>query len=210
MIDEAAKGPEVLPGRTAHSEPTDLDLMARIVQRDRVAIETFYDRYASRAMGLAVRILNDRAAGEDVVQEAFWRVWAHAASFDAQRAQPSAWLLSIVHHLAIDEVRRRQSRPPLRDIDADDDQVLEFPDQSQDVQATVLASLNGATVRAALVDLPDAQRQVIELAYFEGYTRQEIATRLNQPLGTIHTRARLALAKLKQVLNGNWSGEMGS
>jgi RNA polymerase sigma-70 factor (ECF subfamily) len=175
--------------------------MARIAQRDRGAIETFYDRHAGRALGLAARILNDRAAGEEVVQEAFWRVWSRAASFDAQRAQPSSWLLSIVHHLAIDEVRRRQSRPPLRDLDAENDDLQELPDESQDVPATVLASLNGAIVRAALFALPDAQRQVIELAYFEGYTRQEIATRLNQPLGTIHTRARLALVKLKQLLN---------
>lgn len=179
---------------------TDADLMARIAGRDKLALEELYDRYAAAAMGLALKMLGERNIAEEIVQEAFWRVWKRATTFELQRGQFTAWLFGIVHNLAIDEMRRRRVRPNTISTDTDEDSILELPDHAVDVAASAFQSVTGEAVRLALKKLPDAQRSVIELAYFEGLTHQEIATRLNEPIGTIHTRARLALQKLKETL----------
>lgn len=182
------------------SAVTDADLMARVANRDKRALEELYARHASAAFGLALRMMGERNSAEDLVQEAFWRVWRRAGTFELQRGQFAPWLLGIVHNLAIDEMRRRRARPNALSTDADDEALMELPDRDADVVETVLVQVNAAQVRAALRELPDAQRQVIELAYYDGLTHQEIAARLNEPLGTVHTRARLALQRLRQNL----------
>jgi len=179
---------------------TDAELMARVAARDKRALEDLYDRYAAAAMGLALRMLGERNAAEEIVQEAYWRVWKRSSTFELQRGQFPAWLFGIVHNLAIDELRRRKVRPNTVSTDADDEAVMDLPDPAMDVPETAFQSVTGEQVRWALGSLPDAQRNVIELAYFEGLTHQEIAARLNEPIGTIHTRARLGLLKLRELL----------
>jgi RNA polymerase sigma-70 factor (ECF subfamily) len=178
----------------------DAELMARVAQRNRDALESLYDRHAGVALGLAVKILGERATGEEIVQEAFWRVWQRAATFDHRRGDFSGWLLSIVYHLAIDELRRRRGQPPRAVLDANSEQTFLAQAGATDVTERAWSNVEHAQVREAVTRLPEPQRAVIELAYFEGLTRQEIAARLNEPLGTIHTRARLALAKLRDSL----------
>jgi len=178
---------------------TDSELIARVANRDKRALEELYDRYAASALGLALKMLGERTLAEEIVQEAYWRVWKRAATFELERGQFTAWLFGIVHNLCIDEIRRRRARPATLSTDSEDVAILDLPDVSMDVPASALQSVTGEQVRSALSSLPAAQRSVIELAYFEGLTHQEIAAQLNEPIGTIHTRARLALQKLRET-----------
>ncbi|MBI4671738.1 MAG: sigma-70 family RNA polymerase sigma factor [Chloroflexi bacterium] len=179
---------------------SDAELMARVAKQDKRALEELYDRHAAAALGMALKIMGERSAAEEIVQEAFWRVWKRAPTFELGRGQFRPWLFGIVHNLAIDELRRRRVRPNTISTDAADDARLELPDSEMDVAATAFANVTREQVRRALAGLPAAQRSVIELAFFEGLTHQEIAAHLNEPVGTVHTRARLALQKLRQVL----------
>lgn len=188
------------PGRMSSKPLTDADLMTRVAARDKRALEELYDRYSAAALGLALKMLGERNTAEEIVQEAFWRVWRRATTFELGRGQFTAWLFGIVHNLAIDEMRRRRVRPNTISTDTEEDAILDLPDRNMDVAEAAFSSVTGEQVRLALKGLPDAQRNVIELAYFEGLTHQEIATRLNEPIGTIHTRARLALQKLRETL----------
>lgn len=181
-------------------EITDEQLVARTARGDAAAFEMLYDRYASTAMGLALRIVADRALAEDVVQETFWRVWRNAASFQGQRGSFAGWLLGITRNLAIDLCRRRKVRPQASINPADETSIETLPDPAVDVAESAWTAIKQQQVQAALHDLPPDQRRVIELAYFGGLTRQEIAAKTGEPLGTIHTRARLALKKLRAAL----------
>jgi RNA polymerase sigma-70 factor, ECF subfamily len=179
---------------------TDDVLVARVAKRDKRALEVLYDKYAAAALGLAVRIAGEQSTAEEIVQEAFWRVWKRAGTYNVERGKFSAWLFGIVHNLAIDELRRRKSRANSTSIDLGDDTVAEIADIREDVAASAFQRVTGDHVRAALTTLPDSQRSVIELAFFDGLTHQEIADKLGEPIGTIHTRARLALQKLREQL----------
>lgn len=187
-------------GRMSAKPMTDAELMTRVSARDKRALEELYDRYSAAALGLALKMLGERNTAEEIVQEAFWRVWKRATTFELGRGQFTAWLFGIVHNLAIDEMRRRRVRPNTISTDAEDESMLDVPDPGMDVAETAFLRVTGEQVRRALKSLPEAQRSVIELAYFEGLTHQEIAARLNEPVGTIHTRARLALQKLRESL----------
>jgi RNA polymerase sigma-70 factor (ECF subfamily) len=192
--------PTATTGRMSAKPLSDAELMARVSLRDKRALEELYDRYSAAAMGLALKMLGERNTAEEIVQEAFWRVWKRAVTFELGRGQFTAWLFGIVHNLAIDEMRRRKARPNTISTDIEDDAILELPDVGLDVPEAAFQSVRGEQVRLALKNLPETQRSVIELAYFEGLTHQEIATRLNEPIGTIHTRARLALIKMREIL----------
>jgi RNA polymerase sigma-70 factor (ECF subfamily) len=178
----------------------DAELMARVSRRDKQALEELYERHAAAALGLALKMMGERNAAEEIVQEAFWRVWKRGATFELGRGQFTGWLFGIIHNLAIDEMRRRRARPSTVSTDTEEETLLELPDMEMDVAEAALLSVTGEQIRSALATLPDAQRSVIELAFYEGLTHQEIAARLNEPIGTIHTRARLALQKLREAL----------
>lgn len=179
--------------------PDDV-LITRIVARDCDAFSLLFDRYAGKALGFATRILGDQTLAEDVIQEAFWRVWQRAGSFDPARASLSTWLMGIVHHCAIDALRRQRCRITAVEIEEADHELRLTQDESADVAECAWLRMAGEQVRKALAQLPAAQRIVIELAFFAGFSRQEIAERLNEPLGTVHTRARLGMCKLKDML----------
>ena len=178
----------------------DAHLISAIAGGDSRALEALYDRYSATVFRMAMRILQQRELAEEVVQEVFWRVWRRSGSFDAERGRVTQWLFGIAHNLCIDELRRIRARPvPVYD-DSEHSIILQLPDERINVPDAVWAAEQRRTIQDALEHLPVAQRQAVELAYFSGWSHQEIATRLNRPLGTIKTRVRLGLQKLGSLL----------
>ncbi len=179
--------------------PSDENLVARLCDRDTTAFTILYDRHSRAAFGLACRLLGDPSAAEDVVQDAFLSLWRQAGSFQAQRARARTWLLSIVHHRAIDYLRGGAAREVQ---DATTLGGAERPDQSIDIARDVCAALEAAQVRHALTRLPHEQQQALTLQYFAGLTHREIASRLSVPVGTVKSRQRIGLLKLRTILAG--------
>ena len=178
----------------------DEQMLSAAASGDPAALEVLYDRYAPAVMGLAIKMLGDRAAAEEVVQETFWRVWRSAGTFQAERGTFAGWLFGIARNLIIDLCRRSKIRPQPALDEGEEQRIERAPDPGVDVAESAWTAIKHTQVRAAMADLPPAQRRVIELAYFGGMTRQEIATATGEPLGTIHTRVRLALQKLRETL----------
>jgi RNA polymerase sigma-70 factor (ECF subfamily) len=181
-------------------EVSDEQLVARAAQGDAASLEQLYDRYASAVMGIALRIVDDRALAEEIVQETFWRVWRSAQAFTSDRGAFAGWLFGIARNLSIDYCRRRAVRPQGSDAGGGL-QIEQVADPESDVAEAAWTSIKHQQVQAVLNELPIEQRRVIDLAYFGGLTRQEIARVTGEPLGTIHTRARLALRKLREALS---------
>jgi len=178
--------------------PDDAALVARVVAGDETALGRVFDRYGSLVFGLAKRVTRSAAAAEEITQEVFVFFWEHPDRFDAGRGSLRAFLGSIAHRRAVDVVRREVRRTAREDRVAgdpstDDAGVIDVADRAA---ATDVA----ARVRAAVAELPADQRQAIELAYFDGCTFREVATRLGIPEGTAKSRLRLALAKLANLL----------
>lgn len=174
---------------------TDPALVARIEARDADALALLYDRHSARLMGLAQRILGVSGEAEEVLQEVFLHVWRSAHTFDAARGSVLAWLLVATRSRAIDRLRARRpaSRGELKRLD-------DVPEAASplDVEGDSVAREWEAVCRAAIGELPAEQRRVLELAYFEGLTHVEIAERTDTPLGTVKTRVRLGLMKLRE------------
>ena len=184
------------------TEPlNDETLAAQVAQGDGAALEALYERYSSTVLGVALKVIGDQGAAEDVLQETFWRVWRSAATFQSQRGSFASWLFRITRNLAIDAYRRSNVRPQAMTGVADPESVLDqIADPDMNVAEQTQSILKNRQVRSALNTLSQVQRQVIEMAYFYGMTRQEIAEATGQALGTIHTRARLGLQKLREEL----------
>ena len=183
--------------RTASAtDDADRAVLVRLADGELDALEALYDRYKTMAYSIAYRITNDATLAEDVVQDAFLGAWRNAARYVEGRGSVKTWLLSIVHHRAIDAIRRRRPTTELPEIDAGLPDALTLPD----VWAEVSASLDSVTVREALVALSDVQREALELAYFGGLTQQEIADRTGTPLGTVKSRMRLGLLAMRRSL----------
>ncbi len=176
----------------------DEQLIMRVAAGDRRAFETLYDRYAATVFGVTMKMLGDRELAEDAVQEIFWRVWKRAASFDRSRAF-APWLFGIAHNYTIDELRRRRVRPQQVFEDEEHPILSDIPDETDVGEAAVLTDQR-RIVLEALDQLPEEQRQALLLAYFGGLTQQEIAQKLGNPLGTVKTRMRLGLQKLRTLL----------
>lgn len=180
---------------------SDEVLAARVAQGDKTAFETLYDRHASMVLGITLRITGEHVVAEDMMQETFWRMWQSADTYQPERGPFTAWLFRIARNIAIDTYRRRNVRPKDLTNSTDTDTVLDqMSDPDMNVPEQAQSNLIAQHVRNALKSLPSEQRQVIELAYFSGMTRQEIAKATGQPVGTIHTRARLGLQKLREAL----------
>lgn len=177
----------------------DEALMAQVAAGDSQALEKLYDRYAPVLLGVVLRIVQQRTVAEEIVQETFWRVWDKADTFDSAQGKFSTWMYSIGRRLAIDTTRRQKVRPEAAGSEAEEERMLRQPDNA-DVAETADLRIQQARVRSALAELTPDQYQVIELAYFKGLTRQEIAQLIDKPLGTVHTRARLGLQRLRSAL----------
>lgn len=186
------------PGTPA--DVPDNELVRRVGLGDTAALETLYSRYARVVYSFAARIVGDGLTAEDILQEAFVRAWSQAGTFRTVRGNFASWLLSITHNLAIDELRRRQRRPQRVDAIDGGDVLYGLLDEATNVEEAAEASLLRDRVQAAMSGLPEAQRIAVELAFYRGLSQREIAAHLDEPLGTIKTRLRLGMQKLKGAL----------
>jgi RNA polymerase sigma-70 factor (ECF subfamily) len=171
-------------------------LIASIAKRNRDAFSRFYDFYAPLIYSLALRMLKGQSDAEDLLQEVFLQVWRQATVYDVQRGSPEAWLINIARSRAIDKlrsIRRREKSFVL----TDDPAAAESPDN---VETSAGESETKLIMNSALANLPEAQRRVLELAYFGGLSQTEIAVRLAEPLGTVKTRMRAGIQRLRGML----------
>ena len=172
---------------------SDEALVALAARSEQSALAELYDRYGRVAYGLALRILRDEALAEDAVQDGFLTVWRSAARFMPDRGKASTWILTLVHRRAVDLVRREERRRA--------DSLERAPEQGGgSVEEDAWLRLRRERVQAALRQLPDQQREALELAYYGGFSQSELAEKLGQPLGTIKSRMFAGLARLRELL----------
>jgi RNA polymerase sigma-70 factor, ECF subfamily len=176
----------------------DEELMPWIAKKDAEAFEVFYDRHGGVSFSLAYRILGDRTAAEDCIQEAFISIWRSGARFDSTRGSVRSWTLSIVRNRAIDALRSKAGKAPK--LTFDDDAILEAREADERTEDEAMRHETADEVRGALSNLPDDQSKVIQLAYFGGFSQSEIANMLQVPLGTVKGRMRLGLEKIRGEL----------
>jgi len=176
----------------------DEELMAVVDRKQPAAFEVLYDRHGGAAFSLAYRIVGDRLAAEDVTQEAFLSIWRSNARFDRARGSVRSWVLSVVRNRAIDTLRRGAGNAPK--LDHDDETALEAKPAEERTETEALRRETSRELRGALRQLPDDQSQVIQLAYFGGFSHTEIAEMLGMPLGTVKGRMRLGLEKIRVQL----------
>jgi RNA polymerase sigma-70 factor (ECF subfamily) len=185
-----------------NADTGDEELMARVAAGDSAAFERLYDRYAPVVLGLVVRIVQDQAEGEEVLQETFWKVWTQADTFDPAKGLFKGWLFSIARRQALDLLRRRSVRPQAARDETEERRFEQAPSPEAGVPEAAEGAIAAAQLHDALDRLSVEQYQVLDLAYFKGFTRQEIARITGLPLGTVHTRARLGLQNLRSILQG--------
>ncbi len=182
----------------SYEDLDDSQLLSMIQQQDRGALEALYDKYGGAVYSLAMRMLSDSGAAQEVAQDTFFNVWRRASSYHSQRGKVTSWLFSIAHHRTIDELRRRrrdQSR-----VQHGVDLTNKASDGADDPVAYATAQYERSQLKDALHTLRVEQREVVVLAYFGGLTHSEIAKHLDQPLGTVKTRMRLGLRKMREAL----------
>jgi RNA polymerase sigma-70 factor (ECF subfamily) len=196
--------------RKHHAHLSDEALVALVARGDQDALAELYDRVSRVAYGLALRVLRDERYAEDAVQEAFLQVWRSAATFRADRAKASTWVLTLVHRRAVDLVRREERRQtdPLTD-DSTPGAATESTEEAAWLR------FERERVQTALRQLPDVQREALELAYYGGFSQSELAERLGVPLGTIKSRMFAGLSRLRELLDnpaeeGSWKPEFTS
>jgi RNA polymerase sigma-70 factor (ECF subfamily) len=182
------------------SAVSDADLITLVTQGDQDALGMLYERYSRAVYSFSLRIVGDAQVAEEILQEVFVRAWQQGGSYQSARGSLITWLLSITHNLSIDEVRRRKRRPQKADSEEPETILASLPDEGSDVEEEVWLSSLRVSIQDALQQLPAAQREAIELAYFQGLTQREIADTLGEPLGTIKTRMRLGMLKLREQL----------
>ncbi|HEX5875866.1 MAG TPA: sigma-70 family RNA polymerase sigma factor [Pyrinomonadaceae bacterium] len=175
----------------------DVELMKAIAARDEAALAQLYDRYRVIVFGLLMRILNNREEAEDVLQEVFLQVWRKADDFDENRGRPFTWLVTLGRSRGIDRLRTLASRERVAEAGA-----REVVEQVSDAATDAFKSEQRGLVNSALAQLPDEQKRPLMLAYFDGLTQSEIAARLGAPLGTVKTRMRTGLMRLRELLAG--------
>jgi RNA polymerase sigma-70 factor (ECF subfamily) len=178
------------------NQVTDKGLLQAIARKDDVALAALYDRYRLILFGLLMRILNSREEAEDVLQEVFLQVWRRAADFDEKRGRPFTWLVTLTRSRAIDRLRQLHSRERFVSSDSEF-----FVDSVLDPAQDAVRSEQRDLVAGALAELSEDQRRTLTLAYFEGLTQTEIAARLSSPLGTVKTRMRSGMIKLRELLS---------
>ena len=177
----------------------DEDVMHLVQEGDPRAFELFYDRHSGPAFSLAYRMVGNRAVAEDVSQEAFISIWRSRLRYQADRGSVRTWVLGIVHHRAIDALRRNAVHDKRR---ASAEGIEERFEAQEQTDTEAARREEQRTVRAALTELPDEQVRVIELAYFGGFSHSQIADQLDMPIGTVKGRMRLGLDKLRRSLVG--------
>ena len=188
----------------SNEQVADAQLAERVRAGDTDALGELYDRYASKALATAMRVVGGREEAEDVVHDAFVAVWRKIDRFDAQRGSLRAWLMTVVRNRAIDKVRARRAS-----IDVDDaDERSLLRTGPNPTWEDALSRASAGELLAAMAELPAEQRRAVELAYFEGYTYREVAQITEVPTGTANGRLRLALARLRESLGGTAAAPM--
>lgn len=182
--------------------PDDTQLIKLIVQAQSEALHELYDRYNRLVFSVACAIVGDRNVAEEITLDVFVQVWKRATTYRPDRAKVSTWLIAITRHHAIDILRWQKSRPETDSLNWDDISIQNGP-VAHNVEENVELTVQREKVREALDQLPEDQREALVLAYFKGYTQSQISEALQQPLGTIKTRIRLAMQKLRKLLNEN-------
>ena len=177
----------------------DVELLRLIANGDRSALEVLYDRYAGGIYSLAHHMLQEQGAAEEVTQDTFFKVWRRASTYNVKRGKVSGWLFSIGHHRIIDELRKRRRQKSMIYV-PDVEAVHRQEDESADPNEFAEKRMQGSRLRKALEALNPELKSVVVLAYYGGLTQSEIAKKLNQPLGTVKTRTRLALKALRENL----------
>lgn len=178
----------------------EIELLQQIARGDRRSFEALYDRFSGVLFSTAYRVLNNREAAEDVLQDVFVQIWDKAPLYDPSRGKPLTWAITLTRNKSIDRLRSTQRRNRLSDELEQEAESLEQFDDKSSVEV-VEAMEKGKLVRAAIGKLSPDQREAIELAFFSGLTQTEIAERLQEPLGTIKARIRRGLMKLREVLD---------
>jgi len=178
---------------------SEADLLARIADGDERALAALYDAMASLAYGLALRVVGDGDVAEDVVQDAFLRIWHRADRYEPARGAARPWILRVVRNVAIDRIRTRDARSRAETRSQTDAALAPVPEQPDE---TATRSERSRRLRAALAELPAEQRRALEIAYFEGLSHSEIAERERMPLGTVKTRIRDGVMKLRERFMG--------
>jgi RNA polymerase sigma-70 factor (ECF subfamily) len=183
------------------SELEDSELAALVATGSTEALEALYQRYSRVVMSFSSRMMGDRLSGEELVQEVFLKAWRQSHAYSASRGTYVTWLLSITHNLAIDEIRKRNRRPQRADSADPVLMLTNVTDDSMNTEATAELNEIRSVIDAAIQTLPKVQKEAIELAFHRGLTQREIATELGEPLGTIKTRIRLGMRKLRDYLD---------
>lgn len=176
---------------------TDAELIARLAFGDEAAFAELYDRYSNAVFGLAKRVTQSEARAEEITQDAFMKLWRNPGTFDASRAALSTYLLTLVRNASIDALRRERPTNSLLDDEGDP---LPIPSPDSGPLERAELQQTGVRVRAAMLELSDAHRQTVELAYFRGASREEISAEMGVPVGTVKSRLKYALDKLRNVL----------
>jgi RNA polymerase sigma-70 factor (ECF subfamily) len=204
--------PVVLPGDRADARDraaalaalSDEQLMAAVVRRDQPAFDVLYDRYAALVYSASLRVLGDPQLAEDATQDVFVRLWRRPEAYTEDRGRFLSWFMSVVRNRAVDELRsrgRRQRHEGANGPDGPEEALAGTPAHDGDPELEAEQGEARSAIRAALCSLPRDQRLVLELAYFSGMTQQEIALALHEPLGTVKTRIRLGMQKLRRALH---------
>ncbi len=180
----------------------DHQLLARVSAQEPNALDALYSRYASAVYSLAMFMLKDTGLAEEATQDIFLNIWLKSGSFKPDRGQPKTWIMSVAHHRIIDLIRSRRRTTAIT-VATDSEDLERIPAANLPIDEQVERKLERERIQKSLATLPDAQREVIRMAYFDGYSQSEIAALLNQPLGTVKTRVRLAMQKLRLVLQEN-------
>lgn len=173
--------------------PSDRELMQRVAASDQAAFAHFYDRHSPKVYGVLLRMLRGSTDAEDLLQEVFWQVWTHAPRYDPQRSEPLTWVVMMARSRAMDRLRA-SGRRRTADIESTE------PGSASEVAEDLDRSEAARQARECLAALPKEQKEAIQMAFYDGYTHDEIARRLGQPLGTVKTRIRLGMRKMRELL----------
>lgn len=183
--------------QTEQIQTTDVELLRAVARGDEQALAEIYDRYRVILFGLLVRILNSREEAEDVLQEVFLQVWRRAADFDENRGKPFTWLVTLARSRGIDRLRSLGARERVAQAGT-----REASELVSDAATDAFRSEQRGLVNLALAQLPEEQKRTLILAYFDGLTQSEIAAKLGAPLGTVKTRMRTGMTRLRELLAG--------
>ena len=188
-------------GTIEFSEARDRDLMARLQTQDEEAFRGLFSRYAPTAKALALRVVRQQHLAEEIVQEAFMAVWRNPGAYQEQRGSVKTWLMGMVHHRAVDAVRREESQRRRAETEASMT-AAETIDHAEDIVDQLGAPQEEAAVRSALGGLPQEQRAVLQMMYFDGLSQSQIAEKNGLPLGTVKSRTLLGMRRLRTALEG--------